>query len=241
MLALKLGQSLVSLNRGGSFEPTNISSLQLWYKNLEGLENQDGETDPDDFINTDKVSWQTQVGSNLLDNAQNWNKPLWNTGKMATNINANKFFELTTPLSIAADFSFVFSVYTNATPNQDGLLGKANLNVFEIEDNNTFAFRAGGATEISITSGSETLSYNQWYTIVLTRDSGTVTVYVDGSGLDDVEWGSGTDSDTFEVETVGSWNGDAQNLNGFIRHLTYFNAALTDKERGNMIDYINNY
>ena len=88
MLALKLGLNLGSPKPTGSaaFAPTDISSLQLWYKNLAGLENQDGETDPDDFVNTDKITWQSQVGSNLLDNAQNWNKPLWNNGKMAVNI-----------------------------------------------------------------------------------------------------------------------------------------------------------
>jgi len=240
MLALKLGLNLGSPKPTGSaaFAPTDISSLQLWYKNLAGLENQDGETDPDDFVNTDKITWQSQVGSNLLDNAQNWNKPLWNNGKMAVNINDNKFYEFTTPLSAAADFSFVFSVYTIATPNQDGLLGKSNQNVFEIEDDNTFAFRAGGTAELSITNGSNTLSYDKWYTIILTRASGTVTVTVDGDGLDSVVWGSGTDSDTFEAETVGSWNDDAQNLNGLIRHLTYFNTALTATELSDMIAYL---
>ena len=52
MLALKQSLGLSSIkSASGDFEPTDISSLQLWYKHLAGLENYDGETDPNDFIN----------------------------------------------------------------------------------------------------------------------------------------------------------------------------------------------
>ena len=242
MLALKQSLGLSSIkSASGDFEPTDISSLQLWYKHLAGLENADGETDPDDFINTDKMKWQSQVGSNLLDNDQNWNKPLWNISKMSVDINDNKFFEFTSSLSLASDFSFCFSIQLKATPNDDGLLGSGSTNMFEIQDNNTFGVRAGGATEVTITHASETLAADNWYTIILTRASGTVSVYVDGGGITNTLWGTATDSDTFAVDTVGSWNNDASNLNGYIRDLSHFNAALSSSERANMIAYINNY
>ena len=242
MLALKQSLGLSSIkSASGDFEPTDISSLQLWYKHLAGLENYDGETDPNDFINTDKIKWQSQVGDNLLDNDQNWNRPLWNIGKMSVDINDNKFYEFTSSLSLASDFSFCFSVQVKATPNQDGLLGSGSTNMFEIEDNNTFAFRAGGATEVTITHASETLAADNWYTIIITRASGTLSLYVDGGGITNTLWGTATDSDTFAVDTVGSWNNDAANLNGYIRDLSHFNAELSSSERANMIAYINNY
>tara|TARA_R110002020_G_scaffold13094_2_gene47294 strand:- start:1276 stop:2007 length:732 start_codon:yes stop_codon:yes gene_type:complete len=243
MLSLKQALSLSStkLLAGGDFEPTDISSLQLWYKNLAGMENQDGETDPNDFIDSDKITWQSQVGSNLLDNDQNWNKPAWSSGQMAINIAHSKFYEFTTPLSLTADFSFCFSVRLVAIPYEDGLLGEGSSNMLEIQSASTFAFRADGTPEHTITHASETIAADKWYTIIVTRESGTLSIYVDGGGITNTLWGTATDTDTFAVETVGSWNNDAQNLNGYIRDLSYFNAALSSSEIANMIAYINNY
>jgi len=242
MLSLKQSLSLSSCKGlGGEFEPTDINSLQLWYKNLLGMENVAGDTDADDFVTGDLIKWQSQVGSNLLYNDQNWNRPLWGETKMAININGNRFYELDTNLTISGDFTMCFSIRFENTPATDGILGSGNTNLFEAEDNNTFAFRAGGTSEISITHASKTLSPYVWYTIILTRESGTVSVYVDGGSITNTLWGTGTDSDTLTVETIGSWNGDNHNLDGFIRDISYFNEAITSSERSNMIAYINNY
>ena len=222
------------------FLPTQISSLNLWYQNLQGLENQVGVTDPALFVDSDVIKWQSQLGSNLLYNDQNWNRPLWNTAKQAVDINGDKYYEFTTNLTIPADFSLCISVQFKNTPSTDGFYGSSNTNMFEATDANTFKFRAGGVTEISFTN-AYTLIPDNWYTVILQRSSGVVSVYVDAGNNSIIDWGSGTDADTLTIETVGSWNGDNANLDGYIRDLSYFTQALTSNERQSMVEYINNY
>ena len=222
------------------FLPTQISSLNLWYQNLQGLENQVGVTDPALFVDSDVIKWQSQLGSNLLYNDQNWNRPLWNTAKQAVDINGDKYYEFTTNLTIPADFSLCISVQFKNTPLTDGFYGSSNTNMFEATDANTFKFRAGGVTEISFTN-AYTLIPDNWYTVILQRSSGVVSVYVDAGNNSIIDWGSGTDADTLTIETVGSWNGDNANLDGYIRDLSYFTQALTSNERQSMVEYINNY
>lgn len=126
------------------------------------------------------------------------------------------------------------------TPLTDGFYGSTNLNMFEATDANTFKFRAGGTSELSFTN-AYTLIPNNWYTVILQRDAGVVSVYVDAGNNSIIDWGSGTDADTLTIETVGSWNGDNANLDGYIRDLSYFTQALTSTERQSMVEYINNY
>ena len=242
MLALKQGLSLSSAqNAGGDFNPDNISSLSLWYKHLEGLENESGETDPALFVGTDKIKWNSQLGDNLLWNDQNWNKPNWNVLKLSVDIAGSKFYEVTTPLVIPADFSLCISVKFKSTPSTDGFYGSGTTNKFEATDANTFTFRAGGSTEISFTSAEQTLVANTWYTVILQRTSGVLSVFVDAGDNNIIAWGTGTDSDSLTIGTIGSWGGDTFNLDGYIRDLSYFTEPLTSSERTSMVAYINNY
>jgi len=222
------------------FLPTQISSLNLWYQHLEGLQNQVGVTDPTLFIDSDLITWESQIGSNLLYNDENWNKVLWSTAKQSVDINNDRYYEVTTTLTIPTDFTLCISVQFKNIPNQDGLYGSQNLNIFEAADANTFKFRAGGTSELSFTN-AYTLIPDNWYTVILQRDAGVVSVYVDAGNNSIIDWGSGTDADTMTINTIGSWNGDAQNLDGYIRDLSYFTQALTSIERQSMVEYINNY
>ena len=226
---------------GNQFNPTDIKNISLWYKHLLGLENTTGETDPSKFAASDKIKWQSQVGSNLLYNDQNWNRPIWNTNKLSVDIAGDKYYELTTSLVIPADFSLCISVQFKNVPSSDGLYGSGNTNMFEATNANTFNFRAGGLEQISFTNASQTLVADNWYTVILQRDAGTVAVYVDAGDNNIISWGTGTDADTLTIDTVGSWNGDNANLDGYIRDLSYFTRSLTSTERQNMVSYINNY
>ena len=223
------------------FNPSAIPSLSLWYRHLLGLENEAGVTDPALFIDTDKIKWESQLGSNLLWNDENWNKPIWNIAKQSVDIDGDKYYELATPLSIAADFSLCMSVQFKNTPSTDGFYGSGSTNMFEATDANTFAFRAGGSEEITFTSLEQTLAADTWYTVILQRDSGVVSVFVDAGDNNIIAWGTGADSDALDIETIGSWNTDNANLDGYIRDLSYFTTALTTTERQQMVAYINNY
>ena len=177
----------------------------------------------------------------LLYNDQNWNRPVWSTNKKSVDIAGDKFYELTTSLVIPTDFSLCMNVQFKNVPSSDGLYGSGNTNMFEATDSETFTFRAGGTTELEFTSSPHLLAPDIWYSIILQRTSGVVSVYVDDGNNNILQWGSGTDSDTLTIETVGSWNGDNANLDGYIRDLSYFTTALTSTERQNMVAYLNNY
>ena len=226
---------------GNEFDPTSLPSMALWYQHLQKLENQDGVTDTSLFIDTDKIKWESQVSSNLLYNDENWNRPIWNIAKKSVDIDGDKYYELASSLVITADFSLCMSVQFKNTPSQDGMYGSGNTNMFEATDANTFTFRAGGVDEITFTSATQTLVNNTWYTVILQRISGVVSVYVDAGDNNIIEWGTGTDTDTLTIDTIGSWNGDFANLDGYIRDISYFTEGLTMSERQHMVAYINNY
>ena len=226
---------------GNKFDPTSLPSMALWYQHLQKLENQDGVTDTSLFIDTDKIKWESQVSSNLLYNDENWNRPIWNIAKQSVDIDGTKYYELASSLVITADFSLCMSVQFKNTPSQDGMYGSGSTNMFEATDANTFTFRAGGVDEITFTSATQTLVNNTWYTVILQRISGVVSVYVDAGDNNIIEWGTGTDTDTLTIDTIGSWNGDFSNLDGYIRDISYFTEGLTMSERQNMVAYINNY
>ena len=226
---------------GNEFDPTSLPSMALWYQHLQKLENQDGVTDTSLFIDTDKIKWESQVSSNLLYNDENWNRPIWNIAKQSVDIDGDKYYELASSLVITADFSLCMSVQFKNTPSQDGMYGSDNYNMFEATDANTFTFRAGGVDEITFTSATQTLVNNTWYTVILQRISGVVSVYVDAGDNNIIEWGTGTDTDTLTIDTIGSWNGDAANLDGYIRDISYFTEGLTMSERQHIVAYINNY
>tara|TARA_R100000655_G_C3000062_1_gene194246 strand:+ start:2897 stop:3628 length:732 start_codon:yes stop_codon:yes gene_type:complete len=243
---MKLGLSLsVNSVSGAKSEPltdlNDIAGLQLWYKNLNGLSTVAGETDYNNFVTGDVMQWQSQVGSNLLHNDQNYNRPQWSESKMACDFKGSKHFDFTNQISNSGDFTFTFSIRFDSVSVANGILGGTSHNMFELEDEHTFQFRAGGTAQLELVSTSE-IVINRWYEVALRRNSGTVDVMVNGVGIVNEQWDTGTDSDTIELDHVGGWNGGGvSELDGYIRDMAYYNVALNDLQIKNIFGLYGSY
>ena len=67
---------------------------------------------------------------------------------------------------------------------------------------------------------------------------GSIKIHVHGGSFDDEAWGTGTDGDEFVVNNVGCTADDTQNYIGNLKHAIYYSEALTDGERNNLQQWL---
>ena len=87
---------------------------------------------------------------------------------------------------------------------------------FYLQSSNRFVYWAQGSARIS---SSSTFTESRWYHVALVNNSGTQTIYVDGTSQGTSTYSGGFGSDTFEVSIGRNPSGTTQSMNGYISNI----------------------
>ena len=87
---------------------------------------------------------------------------------------------------------------------------------FYFRSTNKFTYWSENAVRIT---SSTTYTESKWYHVALVNNSGTQTIYVDGTSQGTSTYGNGFGSDTFEVSIGRNPAGTTQSMNGYISNI----------------------
>lgn len=256
MLALKQSLSLVSSNLL-RYNPINDGELKFWLKFntlVESNEDSSGSvispphtTQYNTMVTDDRISrWGGMKGYNAIQ-ISSADKPTWSVYPTAPASERNslvfdgtQYMDLSATVSIAAgqDFSVVTQVlFTDLT--QKAIYGADSSNFFRINDATGFRCKIGGAGNNNFTEASDVITVNKWYTLILVRESGELTLYVNGGVYSDKAWGSTlTDNDGYTINNIGSAADDTNNFEGVLRNVVITDRPLEKpKMRKNIYEY----
>lgn len=239
MIGLGIGTCFNKAPLEGKFLPSNISSIQAWWRFQTGLETTGGETDYTKFLDLDTLlSWDDQVGTNHCKNDQNWQRPKWNLANTACNFLDAKHWDFTNQITIGGDFTWSFRFKLNGIASE-GFMGQNNTNFLEITDANTFTMDVGGATPDNTFVDVSEIEIDTWYTLHITRRGSDLKLYIDGGAFSDKQWGeTQSDGDTFTIDGIGSWGEGTNEFNGLMKDVSYFSEELSAADRAKMNTYL---
>ena len=103
------------------------------------------------------------------------------------------------------------------------------IHVEENDENNDF---------ISL---EDTIDTGTFYTIMLIRSGGNLKIYVNGGDHEDKDWDSDgiqEDSGVFTISNIGASADDTTELNGSVKDVLIYRAALTARQRDLMYSYL---
>tara|TARA_R100001377_G_scaffold49784_1_gene28921 strand:+ start:664 stop:1344 length:681 start_codon:yes stop_codon:yes gene_type:complete len=211
MLALKQALSLVSTKSlGGSWSPTDESSLQAWYKNKTGI-----------TLNGTDVSAWNDSSSRGIDMVQpdDPEQPAYNSGTGALTFDADDKTNLqtTTQISIGGDFTLGIKMTPNTT-NGTFLADNTTANeLFKISSLDGITVKIDGS---GILLELDSTEFGNDY-IVLTRVSDLFTLYQNGVA----QTGTNSLSGTIDIDAIGIRKTDVNGFTGDIKEIQIYSSS----------------
>ena len=136
----------------------------------------------------------------------------------------NDYINLGTPSTFAfgtGDFTIGGWVYLDSSANYQWLFSTGTNFAFGFSSSRNLQLWVGGTA----TTPSFNINLNQWHHIVATRNSGTVTFYIDGSAFGTTYSRTGSIA-AGSYNYIGTFNVNQNHLDGRISNFQLFNSAL---------------
>ena len=212
MLALKQALSLVSTNTLGSWQPSNETGLEAWYKFQTGI-----------TLNGTDVSAWADSSSNSFDMVQATasEQPAYNSG--AIDFDASASQSLQTPSDIELSGAFTLGLRLFPALNNVIVLGDNTTSneFFKITSSTKLRFKTDGS-QVDITVNDGDLSADNY--LVITRNaSNLVTLYINGVAQTDTQTLAGTAN----IDAIGVRATDANPYDGTISEIQIFDTEST--------------
>ena len=214
MKVLKLGQSLVSMPRGGGWTPTDESSLEAWYQNAVGI-----------TLNGSDVSQWADSSSNNNHMTQSTasQQPAYSAGVLTFAAASKDNLEATSQMSFSGAFTLGFKF--NPTATNTIILGDNTTGGEFIKYSTTsrIVVKIDGSTKnLNLDSGTFGDDY-----VVISRDSSNLlTLYKNGTA----QSGTQTLAGTADIDAIGVRATDLNPYDGTIEEIQIYSsesAALT--------------
>jgi hypothetical protein len=213
MLALKLGLSLVSNRKLGSWLPTDETSVVAWYQNGEGIT----------LNGTDVSQWADSANSYDMDQTDEvTEQPAYNasTGALTFDSSGKENLQTSSQISLAGDFTIGIRLYP--TDFEKTFLGDNTENnyLFKYTTTSNLRFKVGGtAGNIALDSGTFGDDY-----LVITRDSDVITLHKNGVAQSTTV----TKSGAAKLDAIGIRNPDVNSYDGEIFEIQIFSSTSSD-------------
>jgi len=224
MLALKLGMSIGGSNRPmGSWQPSDETGLEAWYKNQTGITLNDA----------DVSAWADSANSYDMVQATATEQPAYNSGDIDFDSSDTQYLQSTSDIVLSGEFTFGIKLSPDA--NNVIVMGDntAPNEFFKITSTNNLRFKTdGNEVDLSLDSGTFIGDFN----LVVTRNSSDlITLWVNGVAQADTETLAGT----VEINAIGVRNSDNNPYDGTISEIQIYDtesSALT----ANVNTYLSN-
>lgn len=209
MKVLRIGQSLVSMPRGGGWNPDDETSLVAWYKNAAGI-----------VLNGSDVSRWNDSSSNSHDMLQATasEQPAYSNGVLTFDSGASQ--NLQTSSQITLDGKFTIGFRANPSETNVVVIGdNTSSNEFiKYSTSTRIVIKIGGTSKnLNLGSGSFGDDY-----IVISRDSSNViTLYHNGAAQESPQTLSGD----CLIDAIGVRATDVNPYDGTIEEIQIFSDA----------------
>ena len=237
----------LSMAKGGAIipYPETIGGLQLWLRYNTGHTTTTGATTLTGTINDeDPISrWEDySANKNHAEQSTTADCPLFesdnNTLYWVTN---SRWYDLTSDISLTSNFTCIMRIRLITTTN-DNFFGDSSSNFFRLTNSKSFRAKIGGHTQTNYTEVDDTLTSGigaPFYTIIFRRNSGEITVTVDGGSYSKKQSGeAATDSDTFTISNIVCQADDNQEMGGYVKDALIYNKFLTDAQISGMLTFL---
>tara|TARA_R100001163_G_scaffold14871_1_gene13482 strand:- start:462 stop:1247 length:786 start_codon:yes stop_codon:yes gene_type:complete len=202
------------------------------------------------LANGDKINaWNGSSGDINFVQTTSADKPTFDASAVAgPKFDGNQFMDTNSNITIASDSDFAIVVRFKCT-NFDAtrsIMGHDSNNVVALINNKTIRAEIAG-TARQFAEASNTLAADQFYTLIMTRVSDTISAYIKGGAYTSEEqWGSSiaSASGALTISNLGASSDDTNNFIGFIQSvLVYTTSAVgldSASNRTNMFSYVEN-
>jgi len=225
MLALKLGLSLVSNRKLGSWLPTDETSAVAWYQNGEGIT----------LNGTDVSQWADSANSYDMDQATEDEQPAYNasTGALTFDSSDDQSLQTSSQISLAGAFTIGIRLYP--TGDFDATFigdNTSNNHLLKYTSTSNIRIKIGGtAGNIPLDSGTFGDDY-----LVITRDgSDVLTLHKNGVAQSTTI----TKSGTALIDAIGVRATDINSYDGTISEVQIYSSTSSDLT-ANVNTYLSN-
>lgn len=203
--------SLVSSNKGGAWKPTDESSLEAWWQKGVGI-----------TLNGSDVSAWADSSSNNIDMAQATagNQPAYSGGVLTFDPAATNYLQTSGQITLSGDFT----IGAKIKPAGLGvvvadLTSSGEFVRFNTTSNLRVKIDGGANTDIPKDSGT----YTEEAYMVLTRSSGTLTLYWKGVAQSTTPSVSGT----ADVDGIGARKPSSNPFDGEMSEIQVYSSTST--------------
>tara|TARA_R110002074_G_scaffold96991_1_gene210604 strand:- start:27 stop:710 length:684 start_codon:yes stop_codon:yes gene_type:complete len=214
MLALKQALSLVTIKNvsGGSWNPSDETGLEAWYKNETGI-----------TLNGEKVSAWADSSTNSFDMVQATasEQPVYNGGDI--NFIAANITHLQSASDITLSGAFTVGFRLEPTASNNAVLGSNNQpnEFFKITSTTNLRFKTD-SNQVDLTIDSGTLLAD--ISLVVTRNaSNLITMHINGVAQADTETLAGT----ADINAIGIRNPNNNPYDGTISEIQIYDTEST--------------
>tara|TARA_R100001460_G_scaffold34713_2_gene67313 strand:- start:646 stop:1317 length:672 start_codon:yes stop_codon:yes gene_type:complete len=172
MKVLRIGQSLVSMPKGGGWSPSDETSLVAWYKNATGI-----------VLNGSNVSRWNDSSSNSHDMLQSTasEQPAYSNGVLTFDASNTENLQTSSQITLGSKFTLGFRANPSST-NVVILADNTSSNEFiKYSTSTKIAIKIGGSTKnFNLESGS----FGDDYIVISRNSSDVITVFHNGTALE---------------------------------------------------------
>ena len=206
-LSQKLSLSNVKASGGAAWSPTDESSIEAWYSKGVGVT----------LSGSNVTQWADSSGNGInMTQTTPTLQPTYSNG-VITFDGVDNYLTSTGQISIAGDF--VIGVVLNPSAHKGVVLGDLNTagEFFKFFNSNTVRVKIdnGTNTDITLDSGTFAQSY-----LVLSRNSGTISLWHNGVLQSDTETLSGT----ADIDTIGRRFPGASPFDGTMEEIQIYSS-----------------
>tara|TARA_R110001606_G_scaffold129304_2_gene264139 strand:+ start:133 stop:813 length:681 start_codon:yes stop_codon:yes gene_type:complete len=214
MLALKLGQSLVSSNSPGGWSPDDEASLVAWYQNQVGI-----------TLNGSDVSqWDDSATAGLYDMVQATatEQPAYSGGVLTFVSADSNNLQTAGQISLTADFTLGLRINTS-TINGAFLADNTDANeFFKYSSSSRIVFKIAGSASTGLDLDSGTFGDDY---LVITRSSDVLTLWKNGVAQTGT---TPTVAGTSLIDVIGLRRIDTNGFDGTIKEIQIYSSSSTD-------------
>ena len=212
MLKLGLDLSLSSIRPQGGWSPDDEASLEAWYQNKVGI-----------TLNGSDVSSWADSSSNSHDMVQATatHQPAYNASTGALTFVSADINNLQSASQISLTGDFTLGLRMNTSTNNGTFIGDntSQYEYFKYSASNKISFRIAGAASAHVFIDSGSFGDNS---IVITRVSNVVTLYVDGVAQTTA---TPSVSGTFLVDVLGVRRTDINGYDGTMKEVQIYSSS----------------
>ena len=210
MLKLGLDLSLSSIRPQGVWSPDDEASLVAWYKNGAGI-----------TLNGSDVSQWADSSSNSRNMVQATatEQPSYSGGTLTFVSADSNSLQTTSQMSLTGDFTLGLRMNTSTT-NGAFIGDNTSANeYFKYSASNKISFKIGGSVTTHVFKDSGSFGDNS---IVITRASNVITLYVDGVAQ---TTNTPTLAGTFLVDVIGIRRTDLNGYDGTMKEVQIYSSS----------------